>query len=206
MIAVALLGIERPDGDRHEAIGRGETLALPHPDWLLNRLTISGPALDMARCRAAAPGTNAAPWHLDLDEEEARLFAPMATGGADAKVLARELREIIAARHDRVLAGWAGPGTCKLDLHRLVPIPDAILQLGEHDPAAQRWLWAHWGTTLPLRQVRVLDGLTDKRRRRAARVTIEFFSADWTPWQAIRRLRLDWPALVFDIRPSYDRG
>ncbi len=101
----------------------------------------------------------------------------MATGGADAKVLARELRDIIAARHDRVLAGWAGPGTCKLDLHRLVPIPGAILQLGEHDPVAVRWLWAHWGTTLPLRQVRVLDGLEDKRLRRAARVTIEFFSA-----------------------------
>ena len=177
--------------------------ARPIPDWLPNRLSISGPASDMQRFQAAALGTNAAPWHLDLDDEEARLFAPMAAGGADARILARELREIIAERHDRVLASWSAPGTCPLDLHRLIPIPSAILALGEHDPAARRWLEEHWGTMLPLRQVRVLDGLDDKRLRRAARVTIEFFSADWTPWQAIQRLRLDWPTLAFDLRPSY---
>lgn len=202
----ALLGSERLDADRQGANGKGEPLARAHPDWLLNRLTISGPALDMARFRAAAQGTNTAPWHLDLDEEEERLFAPMATGGADARILARQLREIIAARHDRVLAGWAGPGTCPLDLHRLIPIPGAILQLGEHDPASRRWLWSHWGTTSPLRQVRELEGLADKRLRRTARVIIEFFSADWTPWQAIQRLRRDWPTLVFDIRPDYGDG
>lgn len=188
------------------AFGAGEPLALPDPDWLLNRLTISGPAGTVARFRAVAQGTNAAPWHLDLDEEEARLFAPMATGGIEARVLAKELREIIAARHDRVLALWAGPGTCPLDLHRLIPIPLTILQLGEHDSAARRWLWAHWGTTRPLHQVRVVDGQGDKRLRRSARVTIEFLSADWTPWQAIRRLRRDWPELVFDIRPDYGSG
>ncbi len=180
-------------------------MALPTPDWLANQLTISGPAGPVVRFRAAAQGTNLAPWHLDLDEEEARLFAPMATGGADARVLAQELREIIAARHDRVLAEWAGPGSCALDLHRLLPIPGAILQLGEHDPLAQRWLWAYWGTTLPLRDVRVLDG-TDKRLRRTARMTIAFVSADWSPWQAIRRLRREWPELIFDMQPHYGDG
>ena len=157
----------------------------------------------VARFRSAAQGTNVAPWHLELDEEEARLFAPMASGGAEARTLARELREIISARHDRVLAGWAGPGACPLDLHRLIPIPSAILQLGEHDPAAQRWLWAHWGTMRPLHQVRVMEGQGDRRLRRTARVTIKFLSADWTPWPAIRRLRRDWPELIFDIRPDY---
>ena len=33
-----------------------------------------------------------------------------------------------------------------------------------------------------------------------------FWSADWTPWPAIARLRRDWPALRFDIRPFYDAG
>ncbi|MDQ2762561.1 MAG: hypothetical protein M3Y22_03445 [Pseudomonadota bacterium] len=193
-------------GNEAGAFDTGEPLALPDPDWLLNRLTVSGPAAAVAQFRAAARGTNAAPWHLDLDEEEARLFAPMATGGAEARVLARELREIIAARHDRVLAGWAGPGTCPLDLHRLVPVPRVILQLGAHDPAARRWLWRHWGTTRPLHQVRVLEGQEDRRLRRTARVTIEFLSADWTPWQAIRRLRRDWPQLIFDARPDYGDG
>ena len=184
----------------------GEPLALPEPDWLAHRLTLSGPAGAVARFRAAARGTNAAPWHLDADEQEARLLAPMAAGGAEARMLARELREVIAARHDRVLAGWAGPGGCALDLHRLVPVPPAVLRLGEDDPAARRWLWAHWGTTRPLRQVQVLEGQGDRRLRRSARVAIAFLSADWTPWQAIRRLRQDWPELVLDVRPDYGDG
>jgi len=184
----------------------GGLLALPDPDWLLNRLTISGPAAVMARFLATAQGTNAAPWYLDLDREEEKLFAPMAAGGAEARSLARELREIIAARHDRVLAGWAGPGQCALDLHRLIPIPPHILQLGPDDPAALRWLWTHWGTTRPLRQVRALDGEQDRRLRRVARLIVEFRSADWTPWQAIRRLRQDWPALIFSVQPVYGDG
>ena len=186
--------------------GTSQPLALADTDWLLNRLTVSGPAADVARFGTVAQGTNAAPWHLDLDDEEARLFAPMAAGGAEARVLARELREVIAARHDRVLALWAGPGTCPLDLHRLVPVPPAILRLGQHDPAARRWLWAHWGTVQPLHQVRVLQGQDDKRLRRSARVTFEFRSADWTPWAAIRRLRRDWPQLVLAARPHYADG
>ena len=179
-------------------------LALAHTDWLRNRLTVSGPVTEVARFRAAAQGTNAVPWHLDLEHEEQRLLAPMAGLGAEARALARELREVIAARHDRVRTGWAEPGSCRLDLHRLIPIPDDILQLGEDAPAAQRWLRTHWGTLQPLRHVRLSDGEPDRRLRRAARVQYEFFSADWTPWQAILRLREGWPALVLAIEPRYD--
>ena len=110
---------------------------------------MSGPAGEVARFRAAARGTGGIPWHLDLDHEEARLLAPMAGQGRVARALARELREVIAARHDQVLARWHEPGGCPLDLHRLIPIPDAILALGEDAPAARHWLWAHWGTTYP---------------------------------------------------------
>ena len=188
-----------------EAPGRGEPLAPSDTDWLRNRLTVSGPAAEIARFRIAARGTNGAPWHLDLDAEEIRLFAPMASAGAEARILARELREAIAVRHDRVLAGWAGPGGCPLDLHRLLPVPASILQYGEGDPAALCWLWTHWGNTRPLRQVHIV-GNEDRRLRRTARVTYDFWSADWTPWQAIRRLRHDWPSLVFDIRPDYGDG
>ena len=63
---------------------------------------------------------------------------------------------MIAARHDRLLARWREPGLCPFDLHRLVPIPDGILQLGEDDPHAQDWLRAHWGTT-QLRTVRIRE-------------------------------------------------
>jgi hypothetical protein len=111
------------------------------------------------------------------------------------RALARELREVIAARHDRVLARWHEAGGCPLDLHRLVPIPGAILQLGDDAPAARQWLWGHWGTTQKLRQVRVLEENGDQRLRRSARVIYAFLSADWTPWQAIIRLRRE-PSLT----------
>jgi hypothetical protein len=188
--------------DRQAGIGlSGTPLAPVDTDWLRNRLTVSGPAGEVARFRAAASGTGGIPWHLDLDHEEARLYAPMAGQGAEARALARELRVVIAARHDRVLARWHEAGGCPLDLHRLIPIPDAILALGEDAPAARQWLWAHWGTTQPLRQVRVLEENGDRRLRRSARVVYEFLSADWTPWQALRRLRRDWPNLVLAIDP-----
>ena len=128
----------------------------------------------------------------------------MAAAVPEARALARALRERIAANHDRVLSQWWGPGTCPLDLHRPVPIPDTILALESDDPAALAWLRAHWRTTAPLRQVRVVDAAPDRRLRRAARVVFAFRSADWTPWQAIRRLRRDWTRLVFDVRPDYD--
>jgi hypothetical protein len=191
------------DETRENAGRSGEPLAPVHTDWLCNRLTVSGPAGEVARFRAAARGTGGIPWHLDLDHEEARLYAPMAGQGPEARALACELREVIAARHERVLTRWHEAGGCPLDLHRLIPIPDAILALGEDAPAARQWLWTHWGTTQPLRQVRVLEENGDRRLRRSARVVYEFFSADWTPWQALLRLRRDWPKLVLTVDPRY---
>ena len=176
------------------------------PDWLRNRLTVSGPAGDVTRFREAARGTGGIPWQLDLEAEEARLFAPMAGGGPEARVLARLLREVIARRHDRVRTRWNERGACPLDLHRLVPIPARILQLGDDAPAAQDWLRAHWGTLWPLRHVRLVEANADRRRRRTARLLFEFWSADWTPWQALRRVRQDWPALVLAVTPRYDDG
>ena len=56
-------------------------------------------------------------------------------GRGRMRALARELREVIAARHDLVLARWHEAGGCPLDLHRLVPIPGAILQGSRHGSA-----------------------------------------------------------------------
>ena len=156
---------------------------LGHIDWLRNRLTVSGPAAEVAHFRQGARGTGGIPWHLDLDHEEARLLAPMAMLGPDARALARELREIIATRHDRVLARWHETGSCPLDLHRLIPIPDDILHRGEDALAARNWLWSNWGTTQPLRHVRILEENGDRRLRRSGRVVYDFYAADWTPWQ-----------------------
>ncbi len=174
-------------------------------DWLRHTLAVTGPAARVAAFRTAARGAAAIPWQLDLEAEEARLLAPMVTEGPDARALARLLRRAVAAHHDRVLAQVARGGACPLDLHRLVPVPERVLALGPDDPAGDRWLWAHWGTLLPLRHVRVLDD-TDRRLRRSARVTFDFHAAQWPPWQALRRLRVDWPDLVFVMRPDYGDG
>ena len=200
--------MDTPLPDRH-ALSGGEPAASdapppPPPDWLHHTLTISGPAGSVAKFREAARGPGSIPWHLDLDHEAARLLAPMITEGIEARLLARALREAIAANHDKVLAG-EGRG-CPFDLHRLVPVPASILALGDDAPAARHWLWSHWGTVWPLRHVRRLDRHVDRRLRRTARFVVAFWSADWTPWQAIRQLRRDWPDLIFDIRPRYDDG
>ena len=41
------------------------------------------------------------------------------------------------------------------------------------------------------------------RLRRSAGVVYEFFSADRTPWQALLRVRRDWPKLVLAVQPRY---
>ena len=197
-------GGQEGQGAFGEAVGANRD-APAGTDWLLNLLTVSGPAGEVARFRDVARGTGGVPWHLDLNQEEARLFAPMASAGPEARMLARQLREVIAARHDRLLARWREPGLCPFDLHRLVLIPDGILQLGEDDPHAQDWLRAHWGTT-QLGTVRIREEGSARRLRRKAEIVYEFRSADWTPWQAIMRLRRDWPKLVLTVRPSYDDG
>jgi len=119
-------------------------LASAHTDWLHHELAISGPVEEVAAFRAAALGASAIPWHLDLDAEEARLLAPMATQGAEARGLARALRHAVGAHHERVLDQVRRARACPLNLHRLVPVPDAVLRLGPDDPASERWLRAHW--------------------------------------------------------------
>lgn len=187
--------------------------APPYTDWLRHRLTISGPADAMARFRAAAAGPGLIPWVLDLGrmEEDWRLqlLAPPegepAISPAGARILSRRLRDAAAANHQAALARAAADRGCPFDLHRLVPVPAAILALGPDDPAARRWLWAQWGTTRALRHVRALPGMEDGRSTRTDRMAVEFWSADWSPWRALLRLRQDWPTLVWDLRPDYQR-
>ncbi len=52
--------------------------------------------------------------------------------------------------------------------------------------------------------VDALGHVADARLKRIARVAWQFWSADWTPWRAIVRLRQNWPGLMFDVRPYHD--
>lgn len=189
-------------------------LALPHTDWLRHDVVIAGPAPDVAALRRAAAGAGAIPWaYPDLDRwEEDQVHAlvqpPDGSAGLSstaARVLARQLRSAVESHHQRVLAA-ARSEACPFDLHAIVPVPPDILQLGPDDPASRTWLQRHWGATRALRHVGLRTDQADRRQRRSARLDVEFWAADWTPWPVFAVLRDRYPALKFDVRPDYGDG
>ena len=187
-------------------------LAPADTDWLRHTLAVSGPGEAMARYAAAGSGPGVIPWVLDLDRMEEDWFLTLAAppegertislGGA--RILSRRLREAAATNHQRALARMSTDRSCPFDLQRLLPVPPTILRLGPDDPASRAWLWAQWGTTRALRHVRALPTEMDGRRRRMAELRVEFWSADWSPWQALRRLRRAWPMLTLELQPHYE--
>ena len=179
-------------------------LRRPQPDWLHHNLTVTGPAEALAAWRAAASGAGIVPWTLDLDRIEEDLFhrlvapPPPQTRSlslAGARILARELRDAVASRHELAVARVGHSRACPFDLHALIPVPDTILRLGP-DHLADAWLWENWGTW----EVRRITEFSSPELWR-----IKFWSADWTPWRALATLRQRWPQLRFDIRPTYAR-
>lgn len=180
-------------------------------DWLRHELEVSGRPAEVAAFRTAAAGANIIPWEFDLaalEESMVLLVAratPRHTSIAAARALARQIRAAVDTRHG-ILCAWVGRNRgCPLDLHALVPVPPAILRLGPDHPAADGWLWGHWGTTEPLRNVREIPARPG-RRRGLARFRVEFFAADWTPWRALVAMRARWPSLRFEVWPDYDSG
>jgi hypothetical protein len=186
-------------------------------DWLYHRLTIEGLAADVTVVATAAQGAGVIPWSLDLAvmEEDLfhRLIAPpppqvrsLSLDGARA--LARQLCEASAARHAAALARVGISRACPFDLHALLPVPSEILVLGPDDPAAELWLWTHWGTTQALRHVELAASPRRRTAVAAGRTTlgIRFWSADWTPWRAVQGLAKRWPAVRFTVQPVYDLG
>ena len=188
--------------------------ARTHTDWLRNTLAVSGPAEEVARFRIAAAGAGVIPWELDLGGLEEEFLLPMAAPEdgvptislTGAKLLARRLREAVALNHQRALARMATDRRCPFDLHRLLPIPTALLQFGLEEGASRDWLARNWGTTCPLRHVEELPGKLDGRRKKMAEFRVGFWSADWSPWQAVLRLRRNWPELSFVLTPDYAPG
>ncbi len=207
------------------------SIYLPNTDWLHHRLSVTGPAEPLSAFRAAAAGSGTIPWTLDLDRMAEDwlhlLVSPPALPGsltpqqrtlsvAGARIVASQLRDAVARRHELAVARVGRSQACPLDLHALVPVPDDVLRLGPDDPQALAWLWQHWGTTQALRRVTesclTEDCLTEDRtatnkRRRPiggeAASHLTFWSADWTPWRALADLEQRWPALRFAVRPTY---
>ena len=120
-------------------------------------------------------------------------------------MLARQLAEASAARHEAAVARVGRSQACAFDLHVLVPVPPEVLRLGSDHPEALGWLWAHWGTTEALRHVAVEPAPVLRVAPPAGTGSLHysFWSANWTPWRAVTTLRQRWPALRFAVRPSY---
>jgi hypothetical protein len=196
--------------------GQGATvLALPHPDWLYHHLRVTGEAAAVAAFRTAAAGAGVIPWQHDLGAAAEDWFhllvAPPAPQRRSlslegARILTGQLREAAEQRQRRVAERAMASRACPLDLHRLLPVPDRLLRLGPDHPEALAWLWEHWGTTQVLRQVVALPVPRPgpSRPPDPTLLWLGFWSADWTPWQAILALRTRWPGLKIDVQPLYD--
>ena len=189
---------------------------LADTNWLHHRLVVSGPAETVEAFAEVARGAGVVLWQLDLDRIEddlfLRLMAPRpppqrrSLSLAGARALARQLREAVALRHEATVAQVGYSRACPLDLHVLVPVPPAILQLGPDHPDALAWLWAHWGTTQALRRVATepAPALRSPPPSDSKSVRYSFWSADWTPWRAFAVLAERWPGLRFEVRPTYE--
>ena len=189
-------------------------LRLAHTDWLYHHLSVVGPDDAVAAFQAAAAGAGVIPWHLDLDRIEEDCFhllvAPpppqqRSLSLAGARIVAGQLRDAVARRHELAVARVGRSRACRFDLHALVPVPGEILRRGPDDPMSLAWLWQHWGTTQGLRHVVVAPetGL-DRGEAGETVFAISFWSGDWSPWRALAEIAARWPTLRFDLRPSYD--
>jgi hypothetical protein len=184
--------------------------------WLYHHLTITGPAAAVAAFAAAARGAGVTPWRLDLSMLEEDIFNLAASHPparrnltiAGCRILARQFRERVERRQGRAAAMVGRGQGCPFDLHALLPVPDAILDLGPTHPEALAWLAAHWGVTDRLRQVTLLKRPKPGRRLPKGHAVIGygFFtggngSGGETPTVAIATLGARWPSLRLRLQP-----
>jgi hypothetical protein len=205
---------DAPAGQGRAAV---EVLAPGHTDWLYHHLHVTGAPGAVAAFRGAAAGAGVIPWAHDRGAAAEAWFhllvAPpppqrRSLSLEGARILAGQLRDAADARGRLVAERAAASRTCPLDLHRLLPVPDRLLRLGPDHRESRAWLWDHWGTTEALRSVVELPvgGRGGARRRDPGLFWVGFWSADWTPWRALLKLRDRWPALRIEVRPLYAHG
>jgi hypothetical protein len=190
---------------------RGVSHAGGSPAWHYHHLIVSGPTDAVTGFAAAARGAGVTPWRLDFGMIEEDVFNMAAAQPAadrnltiaGCRILARQFRERVEQRQAQVFRVVGQSKACPFDLHELLPVPDAILQLGPTHPDAQAWLAAHWGVTDRPRQVALLKRPKPGRRlpKDHAVIGYGFFTADETPTVAVARLGECWPALYFLLRP-----
>ena len=195
---------------RRPATTQAASAAAASP-WLYHHLTISGPAAAVTSFAEAARGSGIVPWWLEAARLEEDIFNLAASQpGAirsltidGCRILARQFRERVEDRAARAAARVGRSQACPFDLHTLLPVPAAVLDLGPSHPDAQTWLAKHWGITDTPRQVTERHGAKAGRRLPAGHTVVgySFFTAGETPHAAIAQLGSRWPTLRFVLRP-----
>jgi hypothetical protein len=165
----------------------------------------------VAAFAAAARGAGVIPWRLDFADIEETVFTLAVSQPAGrrsltvdgCRILARQFRDKVEAHQARAVARLRDSLACPFDLHRLLPVPDSILQLGPAHPDALAWLAREGGIADRLRQVVVRANATAGRRlpRGHTVVSYGFFTAGDTPHAAVSRLAARWPALRLIVQP-----
>jgi hypothetical protein len=194
----------RPTGSRTASL---ETAS----PWLYHHLTISGPAAAVASFAEVARGAGIVPWRLEAARLEEDIFNLAASQPSairsltieGCRILARQFRDRVEARAGRAASRVGRSRACPFDLHSLLPVPAAVLDLGPSHPDAQSWLAKHWGITDAPRQVSERHGAKAGRRLPAGHTVVgySFFTAGETPHAAVAQLGSRCPALRFVLRP-----
>jgi hypothetical protein len=195
-------------GRRPAVLARRDSL---RSSWLYHHLTVTGPAAEIAPFAAAARGAGVIPWLIDSAAMEEDIFnlaasQPAAQRSLDiagCRILAQQFRDRVEARQARAAALVGRSRACPFDLHTLLPVPAAILQLGPTHSAALAWMTQHWGVSAGLRQVTELSELRPGRRlpKGHAILGYGFFTTAETPHAAIAQLAPRWPALRLVLQP-----
>jgi hypothetical protein len=180
------------------------------PDWQYRHLTVSGPAAPLTAFAEAARGAGVIPWQLDYARIEEDIFhlavaqppARRRLSIAGCHLLARQFRAQVEARQAQAVARVGRSRACPFDLHALLPVPEAILQLGPAPPTALAWLVEHWGTQDGLRHVVLRpDANAGRRLPRNHRVVgYGFFAFGTAPHAAVASLQARWPGLRLALR------
>ena len=200
-------GIEFGNGLSNQCAPRGERAVWVSegPEYIWNRLEVSGPDGQLYDFIGAASGPGFVDWRPEWHSVYEQIYFEAVRGGAPtreaAEHLARKLRDILWRRHEeeRVRAEMDSHGVA-LDLNALIPIPRRVLRQGFVE-AGQEWMWANWGVRWPIRRVTFAIEGRDISGKPVA--VFRFLSEDWSPWIALLHMRERWPELRFELVPSY---
>jgi hypothetical protein len=175
------------------------------PEFIWNRLEVSGPGERLHDFIGAASGPGFVDWRPEWHGVYEQIYFGAVEGGAPTREaadnLARELRDILWRRHEEERArAEMDSHRVPLDLNTLIPIPRRILRKGFVE-AGQEWMWANWGVRWPIRRVTFA---MDRARRDGVKpaAVFRFVSEDWSPWIALLRMRERWPELRFEMKAS----